>query len=232
MRRRWAASVSDFVLANNKNSSASSGNAGSATTSTASTSSPAKAGSKTPAVAAGPTNFSGSTTDQIVKVTQGGTGAGITASASTNAIYGLANGSSGNVYGVQGVATGTGGVALFGNANNPSGGTFGIKGSSSSTSGTGMRGLASASTGNTIGVSSQVNSPQGTAALFNNAGGGKIISGQSNGVERFSPWTAAAISPRKVPSTQTVSPEPPAHPARCGRSPATQPIPPAPTRVC
>ncbi len=179
-------SVSDFVLSNNASSSANAGNSTPAVTSTASNSSSTTSGIKIAAANQGPTNFSGSTTNQIVKVTQSGTGAGITASATTNAIYGLANGSSGNVYGVQGVATGTGGVALFGNANSPTGGTYGIKGSSSSTSGTGMRGLASAASGNTIGVSSQVNSPNGLAAVFNNAGGGKIISGQNNGVEKFS----------------------------------------------
>ena len=178
-------SVSDFVLATNANSTANAaGNpAGSAATNPSQSNQP---GITPAAVEDGPTNFSGSTSDQIVKVTQSGTGAGITASANTNAIYGLATGSTGNVYGVQGVATGTGGVALLGNANNPMGGTFGIKGSSASTSGTGMRGLASASSGNTIGVSSQVNSPNGIAAVFNSAAGGKIISGQNNAVEKFS----------------------------------------------
>ncbi len=133
----------------------------------------------------GPTNFSGSTTDQIVKVTQSSTGAGITAIAGTNAVFGQATGNVGNVYGVQGVATGSGGVALFGNANSPTGGTYGMKGSSTSTSGTGIHALASSTTGNTIGVSALVNSPQGTAAVFNNAGGGNILVGQNNGVAKL-----------------------------------------------
>ena len=183
--------ISDFVLAPSANSSAD-GSAAESTATNPTQSIPS--GTTPPAVNSGPTNFSGSTTDQIVKVTQSSTGAGITASANTNAIYGLATGSSGNVYGVQGVATGTGGVALFGNANNAVGGTYGIKGSSSSTSGTGMRGLASASSGNTIGVSSQVNSPNGTAAVFNNAAGGKILSGQNNAVEKFSIDGAGNVS--------------------------------------
>ena len=177
-------SISDFVLATNANSAANA--AGNPATPAAADSQSTQQVPTNAAINQGPTNFSGSTTDQIVKVTQSGTGAGITASANTNAIYGLATGSTGNVYGVQGVATGTGGVALLGNANNPVGGTFGIKGSSASTSGTGMRGLASASSGNTIGVSSQVNSPNGIAAVFNSAAGGKIISGQNNAVEKFS----------------------------------------------
>ena len=133
----------------------------------------------------GPTTFSGSTTDQIVRVVQSSTGAGLTASAGTNAVYGQATGTSGNVYGVQGVATGTGGVGLFGNANSPVGGTYGMKGSSTSTSGTGIHALASATSGSTVGVSALVNSAAGTAAVFNNAAGGNILVGQNNGVAKL-----------------------------------------------
>ena len=177
-------SVSDFVLAKGVNPNNNNGNqAGSSTTNPAQSTLPA---TRTGAASQGPTNFSGSTTDQIVKVTQSGTGSGVNAAAPTNALFGIATAATGVVYGVQGSASGTGGIALAGNATSPTGATFGLKGAAASVSGTGLRGLASATSGHTIGVSSQVNSPQGTAALFNNAGGGKIISGQNNGVEKFS----------------------------------------------
>ncbi len=178
-------SVSDFVLANGTDSSANAPNSNQASSSAANNV-PAVTGQiQKGAASDGPTNFSGSTTDQIVMVTQSGTGAGISAIAGTNAVFGEATGTSGNVYGVQGVATGTGGVALFGNANSPVGGTYGMKGSSTSTSGTGIHALASSTTGSTIGVSALVNSPQGTAAVFNNAGGGNILVGQNNGVAKL-----------------------------------------------
>ena len=177
--------ISDFVLANGVNSkdNNNTSQAGSSTTNPAqSTQPPAQTGG-TPQ---GPTDFSGTTTDQIVKVTQSGTGAGVNAAAPTNAIFGMATAATGTVFGVQGSASGTGGIGLAGAATSPTGSTFGIKASASSTSGTGLRGVATATTGATFGVTGQVNSPAGTAASFNNAGGGKILSGQNNGVENFS----------------------------------------------
>ncbi len=177
--------ISDFVLANgaiskdNNNAS----QAGSSTTNPAQSTQPPIQTGGTPQ---GPTDFSGTTTDQIVKVTQSGTGAGVNASAPTNAIFGMATAATGTVFGVQGSASGTGGIGLAGAATSPTGSTFGIKASASSTSGTGLRGVATATTGATFGVTGQVNSPAGTAASFNNAGGGKILSGQNNGVENFS----------------------------------------------
>ena len=179
-------SVSDFVLANDTNSPVNSGGTGPAASSRANNPSATTLGTWKGTASQGPTNFSGSTTDQIIKLTQSGTGSGVNAAAPTNALFGIATAASGVVYGVQGSASGTGGIALAGNATSATGATFGLKGASASVSGTGMRGLASATTGHTIGVSSQVNSPDGTAALFNNAAGGKIISGQDNGMEIFS----------------------------------------------
>ncbi len=174
-------SVSDFVLAKGATASGNGSNSAPAANQSPATQPAIKIGAATQ----GPTNFSGTTTDQIIKVTQSGTGAGVNSSAPTNAIFGKATAPSGTVFGVQGSASGTGGIGLVGAATSPTGSTFGIKASASSTSGTGLRGVATATTGSTIGVSAQVNSPAGTAALFNNAGGGKILSGQNNGVEKF-----------------------------------------------
>ena len=76
-------SLSDFVLAKDldSNSGVVSANSADVTTSSAGKSPMTQAGVKTGAVSVGPTNFSGSTTDQVVGVTQSGTGAGVTTSA-------------------------------------------------------------------------------------------------------------------------------------------------------
>ncbi len=174
-------SVSDFVLAKGATASGNGSNSAPAANQAPATQPAIQTGAATQ----GPTTFSGSTTNQIIKVIQSGTGAGVNSSAPTNAIFGMATAATGTVFGVQGSASGSGGIGLVGAATSPTGSTFGIKASVSSTSGTGLRGVATATTGNTIGVSAQVNSPTGTAALFNNAGGGKILSGQNNGVEKF-----------------------------------------------
>jgi hypothetical protein len=77
-------------------------------------------------------------------------------------------------------------VGLLGFATAATGSTYGLKGYSSSTSGTGVRGLSTATTGATVGISASVASPAGTAGVFNNVAGGKILSGQNNGMEEFS----------------------------------------------
>ncbi|MGC2108868.1 MAG: tail fiber domain-containing protein [Candidatus Korobacteraceae bacterium] len=177
-------SVADFVLSNSTSSAANGSNAVPTGTSATGKSQPDKPGTKTAAASAGPTNFSGSTTDQIVGVTQGSTGAGVNATAPNDAIQGTATATNG--YGVHAIATGKGGFALLGESRAGTGGGIGIKASSSSTAGTGIRGIETATSGVTTGVSAYVVSPAGTAAVFNNAGHGKIISGQNNGTEKFS----------------------------------------------
>ena len=178
-------SVSDFMPANGAASAASTGSSGTALSSTANNP-PAASGVRKGAASDGPTNFSGSTTDQIVGVTQNGTGVAVNATATTKAIVGTATAPSGTAYGVQGVATGTAGVGLIGTATSTTGSTYGLRGTSSSTSGTGVRGIAVATSGSTIGLSGYVDSTSGTAGVFNNAAGGKILSAQNNGVEQFS----------------------------------------------
>jgi len=173
-------SVSDFVLSK---SGASGGHKIDGAASIATASVNRASDTKRLAPSSGPTTFAGSTTDQIVGVTQSGTGAGVSATASTNAILGTATGGG---YGVHGVANGSGGYGLLGESKSSSGSGIGIKGSSSGTSGTGLRALATAASGTTTGVSAYVASAAGTAGVFNNAGGGKILSGQNNGAEKFS----------------------------------------------
>ena len=181
-------SVSDFVLASSANSATNGASTSqtSSSTSTANNLPGATGGAKKGAASDGPTNFSGSTTDQIVGVTQSGTGWAVNASASTNGIAGTATAASGTALGVEGVAASTSGYGVYGNATSATGSSIGVKGNSSSASGTGVRGTATASSGSTTGVSAYVASTTGIAGVFNNAAGGKILSGQNNGVEQFS----------------------------------------------
>ncbi|MGO9303890.1 MAG: tail fiber domain-containing protein, partial [Candidatus Korobacteraceae bacterium] len=72
-----------------------------------------------------------------------------------------------------------------GNVSSSTGSTVGVKGNSTSTAGTGVRGTNTATSGFTTGVSGYVASAAGIAGAFNNAAGGKILSGQNNGVENF-----------------------------------------------
>jgi len=177
-------SVSDFVLAESANSSASGSTANPASSSTANN--PATTtGINKGAASDGPTNFSGSTTDQIVGVTQSGTGAGVNASSPSKAIVGTATSTSGTAIGVEGGSAGSGGYGVYGNVTSLNGATVGVKGNSQSSSGTGVRGTNTATGGVTTGVSGYVASAAGTAGVFNNAAGGNILIGQNNGAAKF-----------------------------------------------
>jgi hypothetical protein len=179
-------SVSDFVLAAGASSTSGGGTGGQATPAVgAGSGSNGSASNGAPPPPDGPTNFSGSTTDQIVAVTQSSTGAGLVASAPTLGIKGMATDPSATAYGVQGVAIGTAGVGLIGTASSMTGFTYGLRGTSSSMSGTGVRGVANAMSGSTIGVSGYVSSATGTAGVFNNAAGGNILVGQNSGATKF-----------------------------------------------
>ncbi len=151
----------------------------------------------------GPTNFNGSTTNQIVAVTQNGTGSGLVASAPTLGIQGIASAASGTAYGVQGVAYGTAGVGLIGTATSTTGFTYGLRGTSSSTSGTGVRGIDNATSGSTVGISGYVDSASGTAGILNNAAGGNILIGQNNGVTEFTVDGSGDVSAAGVYNSAT-----------------------------
>ena len=91
---------------------------------------------------------------------------------------------------------GTGGYGVHGNVSASTGATVGAKGNSTSTAGTGVRGASTATTGATTGVSGYVASATGIAGAFDDAGGGKILSGENNGVEKFS-VDGSEILPRR-----------------------------------
>jgi hypothetical protein len=137
----------------------------------------------------GPTDFSGTTTDQIVKIEQDGTGAALLASSpgviavrvnstgSTGlneaivgyvasnegfAVEGNATATAGSTIGVEGVSNSTGkGFGVLGK------GTIGVEGSSLSTMGTGVVGEAIAKSGSTVGVSGTSESPSGVGVVGN-----------------------------------------------------------------
>lgn len=111
---------------------------------------------------------------------------GVSNSPTGAALYGT-NGSTatGLALGVYGQTSNPGGIGLFGRATSATGVTSGIGGRSDSTNGIGVNAQASATTGATMGLIAKVYSVNGTAAIFDNTAGGKLLSGQSNGIEKF-----------------------------------------------
>jgi hypothetical protein len=172
-------SVSDFVLAKDLNSSQTAASVLSPSQSgfsSADSSRTLRAGVKTAPASQGPTNFSGSTSDQIVGVTQTGTGnaivattmsAGASSAVSATisgpgvAVFGQAKSTSAQAYGVQGNSASNIGIGLLGFATASTGYAYGVKGYANSISGTGVRGLAMSPTGATYGVSGAVASASG-----------------------------------------------------------------------
>lgn len=114
------------------------------------------------------------------------TGMRAIASGNGTAIYGNATVTSGTGKGVEGDSASTSGTGVAGNANAKTGSTQGVWGQSASTSGVGVYAEASATLGSTIGVEGISASSAGTAGVFNNTGGGYVLSGQTNGAVVFS----------------------------------------------
>jgi hypothetical protein len=159
---------------------------------TASPQAKATSGAGVAVVSDGPTNFTGTTSGQVVKVTQEGAGAGLSASTGSNVnpavsatnsnssaavvaligtststagtgVEGEATASTGVTTGVLGTSSSNGGIGVIGVAGNSAGNTKGVSGTANSTNGIGVYGYAVNSTGNTIGVQGIVNSPTGSA---------------------------------------------------------------------
>jgi hypothetical protein len=152
-----------------------------------------------------------SSTD-VVLVQQTGTGYGLRALAPGNvAVYGQITGSAGTSYGVKGLTTSTtgagvygynlaatssaygvlgqtkstAGAAVFGRALAATGNTVGVLGAADSPNGVGVMGRMTRDSGPTIGVQAKVSSPDGTALVVDNTAGGKLVSAQVNGTEKF-----------------------------------------------
>jgi hypothetical protein len=134
----------------------------------------------------GPTDFTGTTTDQIVKVTQHGTGAGlvsVTPSTTFPAIMATVTASSGIATALSGTTMSTNGTGVHGDATASTGATTGVTGTASSSSGYGVLGSAFAATGNTIGVKGVSASPSGfgVQGANNASSGGTGIQGTALG---------------------------------------------------
>lgn len=122
------------------------------------------------------------------------TGLRAIASGNVIAVYGNATVASGTGKGVEGDTSSTSGTGVAGVANATTGSTLGMWGANFSTSGVGVLGQAYATSGNAIGVEGLSASSTGTAGLFNNTGGGKILSGQTSGTEVFSVSNSGVIT--------------------------------------
>jgi trimeric autotransporter adhesin len=123
----------------------------------------------------GPTNFSGNTANQIVAVSQTGSGIGLKATAPSNiAIEGITTATSGTTYGVYAQSASTSGIGVQGITTAKSGGTgvtgfssatsgpgLGVLGQSASTAGVGVKAFTTATSGTTYGVYAQSASTSG-----------------------------------------------------------------------
>jgi trimeric autotransporter adhesin len=133
-------------------------------------------------VSSGPTNFSGTTTDQIVNVTQlSATGAGLNATAPAIAIRGASTATSGTPSGVLGSAAAPGGAGVYGSNNATSGASSGVYGSAASPGGVGVYGNNTAASGNAVGVKGTSASTSGIGVLGQGLTGIEAISNGSGG---------------------------------------------------
>ena len=178
------------------------------------------------------TNFTDSTTNQVVFITQSGTGYGLRVAAPMNtAILSQATGTTGTIYGVRGETASGAGAGLFGNNTSTTGTAYGMYGQTSSTNGVALAGRAAATSGSTVGISgvanstggiginaqvtatsgnttglfAKVNSSTGIAAVIDNAGGGKILSARHNGAEKLSVDGSGNLTAASVGAVTTSS---------------------------
>jgi hypothetical protein len=157
-----------------------------------------------PAITNPAANFVDSTSDQVVKVTQKGTGVGLSASSPSNVgVLGTTNATPATniVAGVEGVSSLPGSLGVYGRATSSSSTSpgIGVYGQSDSPKGIGLQGIAlgsgnaigliaqarstrgfaidateTATTGNTVGIAAQVYSPTGIGALILNNASGPV----------------------------------------------------------
>ncbi|ABF41742.1 hypothetical protein Acid345_2741 [Candidatus Koribacter versatilis Ellin345] len=130
------------------------------------------------ALAGTPTNFSGSTTDQVVGVTQSGTGSGVSSNATTGyalygrsagtAVYGNSTATATAGYGVYGTSSSPLGYGIFGSNSATTGTAVGIRGTSTSNAGIAVYGTANTATGTATGVKGITQSPDGYGVFGQN----------------------------------------------------------------
>jgi hypothetical protein len=116
------------------------------------------------AVSAGATEFTDTTTDQVVKVFQNGSGYGLYAVARNNsAVFGRVLGTSAMTFGVRGMTLSTSGAGVFGESTSTTGAGYGVRGQSVSGAGGGVLGMNTSPTGPTYGVMGITDSADGVA---------------------------------------------------------------------
>jgi hypothetical protein len=137
---------------------------------------------------AGATNFSDTTSNQVVSVTQLGTGAGIYATSpnaggSAAAIYATNTNTTGTAYTVYATGASTSAIPLRGVATAATGPTRGVQGNSASTSGVAGYFDATATSGVTYGVEGVTDSPSGYGLYgIGQVNGMKSIANATTGV--------------------------------------------------
>jgi hypothetical protein len=169
---------------------------------------------------AGPTNFTGNTTNQIVSITQSGsgyalsvngTGTGINVGASSYGIYATGNtgiDTTGSIYGIQaycGDCPATTGAAVYAANDSPSGPAFAVYGTNTGTGGVAVRGSA-AGIGATRGVQGDTASPSGTGVYgiaTATAGTTYGVLGEASSPTGYGVYASAPAYGMKASSTAT-----------------------------
>lgn len=136
-------------------------------------------------------DFTGTTANSVqsvVTVTQNGTGNAIRArlfgTFNNAAVLGEALSGQGNTDGVRGVTTASSANGIFGHNRSTTQG-IGVRGTADGANGVGVLAAANASSGGPIGLWAITQAPSGSAGVFDNAAGGRLITGSVNGVQKF-----------------------------------------------
>jgi len=154
------------------------------------------------AVSAGATEFNDTTTDQVVKVFQNGSGLGLYALARNNsAILGKVLGTTGMTFGVRGVTPSTSGAGVYGQSTATTGDAYGVRGQSVSGAGGGVLGINTSPTGVAYGVLGITDSADGAAL----AARARATTGAALGVQAitYSPNSTAVFAQAAAASGPT-----------------------------
>jgi len=145
------------------------------------------------AVSAGATEFTDTTTDQVVKIFQNGSGFGLYALARNNsAIYAKSLATSEMTYTVRGITLSTSGAGVYGQSQATSGAGYGVRGQSVSDGGGGVLGVNTSPTGVAYGVLGITDSADGAAL----AARARATTGAALGVQAitYSPNSTAVFA--------------------------------------
>jgi hypothetical protein len=154
------------------------------------------------AVSAGATEFTDTTTDQVVKVFQNGSGYGLYAVARNNsAVFGRVLGTSAMTFGVRGMTLSTSGAGVFGESTATTGAGYGVRGQSVSGAGGGVLGVNTSPRGVAYGVLGITDSADGAAL----AARARATTGGALGVQAitYSPNSTAVFAQAAAASGPT-----------------------------